>query len=42
MAETDGEYPCTGQLGEGVYGEIVPKPKPSPTEETRLWDIKDT
>ncbi len=23
MAETDGEYPCTGQLGEGVYGEIA-------------------
>jgi hypothetical protein len=23
MAETKGEYPCTGQLGEGVYGELA-------------------
>lgn len=23
MAETDGEYPCTGQLGEGVYGALA-------------------
>jgi hypothetical protein len=36
----NGEYSCTGQLGEGVYGEIPPKPQPSLTEETRLWAIK--
>ena len=23
MAETEGEYPCTGQFGGGVYGELA-------------------